>query len=75
MKEIILPNVGKFAVIRRNPGQDRLRCCRKSRVRPMDTKTATLVFSDLVRNPSFQPGVRRGWQSLVQLKRGSEVRR
>jgi len=29
MKEIILPNVGKLAVIRRDPGQDRLRRYRK----------------------------------------------
>ena len=30
MEEIVLPNVGKLAVIWRDPGQDRLRCYRKS---------------------------------------------
>jgi len=60
MKEIILPNVGKLAVVRRDPGQDRLRCYRKLRVRLRVTRTATLALSDLARNPSFQLGARRG---------------
>ena len=33
MKEIALPDVGKLAIIRRDPGQDRLRCYRESGMR------------------------------------------
>jgi len=29
MKEVVLPNVGELAVIRRNPGQDRFGCLRE----------------------------------------------
>jgi len=61
MKEIILPNVGKLAVVRRDPRQDRLRCYQESRGgRFRVTEKAIWVFSNLVRNPSFQPGARRG---------------
>ena len=60
MKEIILPNVGELAVVRRDFRQDRLRCYRKSGVRLSVTGTATSAVSNLARNPSFQPDARRG---------------
>jgi hypothetical protein len=33
MKEVVLPNIGKLAVVGRDLGQDRLRRCRKQEVR------------------------------------------
>lgn len=60
MKEIVLPDVGKLAVVRRDPGQDRLRCYRKLGVRLRVTRTATSALSDLARSLFFQPGARRG---------------
>jgi len=72
MEEVILPDVGKFAVIGGDPGQDRLRRYRKSGGEIWGSpQRISRGLTDLARNPSFRPGARRGWWSLVRLKRGS----
>ena len=60
MEEVVLPNVGEFAVIRGDPGQDRLCCYRKSGGETGAAPPAISALSDLARNPSFQPGGRQG---------------
>lgn len=59
MKEVILPNVGKLAVVGRDLGQNRLRRYRKQGVGLRVAHTATSGFPYLERNPSSRPGVRQ----------------